>query len=249
MKTSQLFIAMAFILIVAPFVSAACIVPNVGGTAELPPTVGGCEYIPPLGDVMQILPPAVPGGSSIDIDPVLFGPPINITEVVGGSLGGHIQTYDALLSMQIQGMGGPLAILNRFINLQVSVVTESGPRNPGDAVQTFPTEMISLSGNLFGDPDFATFSIKAGIGQAMPPAPGATQLTRQGAAGSPFAIESFFDITYEIDFDGQPGSLLQGMSGPTVGTIRLQIGNPVPEPATASLMLLGLAGLSVRRRR
>ena len=85
--------------------SAACIAPNVGGTAGLPPTAAGCEYLPAPGQLMHILPPALPAGVGINIDPVLFGPPWNITEAPGGSLGGHTQTYDAVLEMQMSGTG------------------------------------------------------------------------------------------------------------------------------------------------
>ena len=39
-----------------------------------------------------------------------------------------------------------------------------------------------------------------------------------------FAVDSFFDITYRIDFVGHPGGHVGGMSGSTTGTIRMQAG-------------------------
>jgi len=249
MRTYQLLLAVTVVCITTPLASAVCIVPNVLGTADLPPTVFGCEYIPPVGDQMHILPPAITAGNTIDIDPELFGPPFNISEVAGGSLGGHTQTYDASLQMQMSGTGGTFGTFNRTISIPVSVVTESALRTPGNAVQTFPTEMISLSGQLFGDPDFNTLEIKAGTGQGLPAAPGITRLTRQGAAGSPFAIDSFFDLTYEIIFTGAPGSVLHGLGGSTIGPIRLQIGTPVPEPTTATLVLAVFSGVALSFKR
>ncbi|MCG8449401.1 MAG: hypothetical protein MI725_07470 [Pirellulales bacterium] len=230
----------------APLALATCIIPNVGGTGDLPPA--GCTYNPPTGQVMQILPPAVSAGSSIDITPSLHSFH-NVSEVVGGSLGGHTQTYDAVLDLQINGMGS-LFGYNRFISMIVAVTTESAPRTPGNAVQAFNTEMISLFGQQFGDPDFDFLTIKAGTGQGLPPAPGITRLTRQGGVGNPFLVDSFFDLTYEIDFVGAPGSVLQNLGGPTVGPIRLQIGTPIPEPASATLAMAGVASLAgIRRRR
>jgi hypothetical protein len=37
-------------------------------------------------------------------------------------------------------------------------------------------------------------------------------------------VDSFFDITYRIDFVGAPGGQLAGMSGSTTGTIRMRAG-------------------------
>jgi hypothetical protein len=75
-----------------------------------------------------------------------------------------------------------------------------------------------MQGQITGDPDFDLLRITAGTGFGMP-SPGHTTLTVQ--ANSDYAVDSFFDITYRIDFVGHPGSPLGGMSGSTTATIRM----------------------------
>ena len=58
------------------------------------------------------------------------------------------------------------------------------------------------------------------------PSPGETTLTRLGPPGSDFAVDSFFDIHHEIDFQGAPGSVLEGFAGTTEGTVRMHAGQP-----------------------
>ena len=75
--------------------------------------------------------------------------------------------------------------------------------------------------------------IKAGSGNGLPPSPGHTTLTQ--IPGGKFAVDSFFDITYQITFQGCPGSMLDGMSGSTQSTLRMRTGVPagVPVPSVA----------------
>jgi hypothetical protein len=250
MKSTTLIIpitvAIALLLGLAPpGFAGPCILPNVGGTADIPPI--GCEYVPPAGDKMQILPPAIPAGNTIDIVPTLKAF-FNTTEVPGGSLGGHVQTYDAIIQWDITGTGGIFGVFARSIGMQVAVVTESGPRTPGDAVQSFDTSLVSIQGAIFGDPDFDDLSIIGGSNHGLP-SPGFTKLTRLGPAGSDFQFDSFFDIAYTIDFQGAPGSILEGMDGPTSGTVRLETGDPIPEPASLMLLACGAAAILRRRRK
>jgi hypothetical protein len=101
--------------------------------------------------------------------------------------------------------------------------------------------MIQLEGQIFGDPDFDTFHIVAGSAFGLP-SPGSTTLTRLGPPGSNFSVDSFFDIAYQIDFVGAPGSVLEGMSGSTVSSLRIRTGNP---PAPAAAPALGPAGIAM----
>jgi hypothetical protein len=89
-------------------------------------------------------------------------------------------------------------------------------------VQSFDTDMFRLFGQITGDPDFDLLRITGGTDFGMP-SPGHTTLVRSGAN---WAVDSFFDITYRIDFVGRPGGPLGGMSGSTTGTIRMQAGEP-----------------------
>jgi hypothetical protein len=81
--------------------------------------------------------------------------------------------------------------------------------------------MFRMQGQLFGDPDFCEFIITGGTDYGLP-SPGETTLTE--LPGGDFAVDSFFDITYQIQFQGCPGSVLDGLSGVTTETIRWQQG-------------------------
>jgi hypothetical protein len=78
-----------------------------------------------------------------------------------------------------------------------------------------------LFGQITGDPDFDLLRVVAGTDFGLP-SPGHTTLTQLG--GGSWAVDSFFDITYRIDFVGKPGGALSGMSGSTTGTIRFSVG-------------------------
>ncbi len=101
-------------------------------------------------------------------------------------------------------------------------------RHAGNRVidpQYFDTEMVSLSADLFGDPDFLFLSVRAGSDYGLP-SPGHTTLTRLGPPGSSFTVDSFFDITYQIEFQGAPGGALDGLLGLSTGNVRLEQGEP-----------------------
>jgi hypothetical protein len=128
------------------------------------------------------------------------------------------------MSMSLHGTG-VLAGWDRTLQIPISFETHVAPRTPGAPVQSFATDMFKLQGQLPpGDPDFDLLRITAGDGFGLP-SPGHTTLTQQ--PGSMWSVDSFFDITYRIDFVGHPGGHVGGMSGSTTGTIRMQTGSGV----------------------
>jgi hypothetical protein len=142
----------------------------------------------------------------------------------GGSLGGYVEQFEATLDVDVYGTG-ELTGFNRHLAVPLTCVTHSGPRSPGASVQEFEIDMYDLQGQLFGDPDFCELIITAGTNLGMP-GPGETIL-RELPSGE-YAVESFFDITYQIQFEGCPASQLEDYSGATTGTIRINTGTTQP---------------------
>ena len=73
-----------------------------------------------------------------------------------------------------------------------------------------------------GDPDFDLLRISAGSAFGLP-SPGHTTLTQRPTG---WAVDSFFDITYRIDFVGRTGGRVGGMSL-HVGACSVSDGVPV----------------------
>jgi len=196
-----------------------CTVPDNGsGTADLP---ANCPYTSPSGtmDIIDGLPP----GTEIHSVPTLHNF-IVTSQGAGGSLGGYFHQFTAILTLDMTGTGA-LSGFRRSIDIPMNGRMDSAPHSPGVSVQTFDTEMFYLQGQIIGDPDFDLLRITAGSGFGLP-SPGHTTLTQQ--PGGNWAVDSFFDITYRIDFIGTPGSPLAGMSGSTTATIRMEQGEPAP---------------------
>jgi hypothetical protein len=196
-----------------------CVEPDNGsGTVDLP---ADCIYYSPEETMLII--DGLPPGTTIELDPILQDY-FNINRQPGGTLGGEILNFDATLSLTVHGTG-ILAGFNRSLAVPVSLEVHTGPRTPGDPVQTFPTALYSLTGQLFGDPDFCEFLISGGIAFGLP---SLGQMTLTDLGDGTYHVESFFDITYQIQFEGCPGSQLEDYSGVTTATIRMQ--HPTEEP-------------------
>lgn len=210
---------------------------NGSGTVTLPPA--GCEYLSP-DEVHKII-DGLPAGTTIElgtihkdfichqqgtINPVCTFSTLVDCDQPGGSLGGEQECVDSTLALNLNGTG-TLAGFNRQIDLPIGFETHTAPRTPGNPVQSFDTDMFRLFGQITnpgsGDPDFDLLRIVAGTDFGLP-SPGHTTLVQ--LPGGNWAVDSFFDITYRIDFVGRPGGALSGMSGSTTGTIRMQTGTP-----------------------
>jgi len=207
------------------FAQSPCPVPDNGsGTVDLPPP--GCGYVSPQ-DLHMII-DGLPPGTTINVG-VQHQEFFNVTTSPGGSLGGEVEQFQSFLGLNMMGTG-LLSGFNRVVGMQAQVETHIGPRTPGDPVQSFDTDMFMLQGQLPpGDPDFDLLRITAGTGFGLS-SPGHTTLT--GTPGGNWNVDSFFDITYRIDFVGHSPGPLGGMSGSTTGTIRMQAGQPAPPPCT-----------------
>lgn len=205
-----------------------CVMPDVNGTADHPPScavgyAGHTQIVAglPVGTTVQI--PSflgIPGGFA------------GLVQVPGGALGGNSETWTSMMVMQLNGTG-TLGAYNRVINMPISAgTTHSAPRIPFAPSQSFNTDLFMLQGQLpFGDPDFDLLRITAGTGFGLP-SPGHTIFTW---AGYGWAVDSFFDITYRIDFVGAPGGPFGGMSGSTTGVYRFVMCHDEPtnvRPAT-----------------
>jgi len=164
-----------------------------------------------------------------------------VAEIIGGGLGGTQSSFDALMTMQMTGTGS-LAGFSRtlFMPLNGGVI-DWGPRDLSDPIQDFPGSAAYLEGDIFGDPDFDNLSFRTGSTLGLL-GTGPTTLTRLGPPGSDFSVDSFFDIAYEIDYVGAPGSVLEGLGGTVERSTRFQTcpegASPVEEATWGTIKAL-----------
>jgi hypothetical protein len=212
-----------------------CVVNDPNGTVTLPPA--GCEYLT-AAEVHEII-DGLPPGTTIELAPIhkdficndrALGPNCDIPaipgvscEEPGGGLAGNQDCFASNLEFQITGTGA-LFGFNRTLTVEAPSVVDTAPRVPGQPVQSFDTEMVALQGALFGDPDFCVLNIRAGSDFGLP-SPGHTTLTDLG--GDDWNVDSFFDVVYEIDFQGCPGSVLEGFAGTSQGQVTMRTGETI----------------------
>lgn len=146
-------------------------------------------------------------------------------EEPGGTLGGEKECSGSELHLELTGTGD-LDGYSRSIVLPVFFETHTAPRTPGDPVQSFDTAMFRLTGEITGDPDFDLLRITAGDDYGLP-SPGHTTLRAPTGGGTRYWIDSFFDITYRIEYTGAAGGPLDGFTGDSSGSIRMATGGTI----------------------
>ena len=245
MRSSVQVILLSFLsAAVSPLVHAQpCVVPDTAGTVVLPPA--GCEYLSP-SDVHMII-NGLTGPATIEVAAIHkdficayqgCGTPFVCNQADNTIfLGGEKECVETTLELNMQGTNA-LAGFNRTISMPAFMETHTDVRPPGD-LQVFNAEMTSLFGLIAGDPDFTSLTIVAGRNQGLAPATG--QVTATRLSPTQFNVESFFDIPYQISFQGAPGGRLAGLSGTTPGILRMSTG----EPLSAVVPALGPAGMIV----
>lgn len=252
---------LSLVLVLATAASAATVIvpDNGGGTAQMP-IQAPYPSLNPL-----VISNGLPAGSQININAVWLTPTVS-AEQPGGSLGGTksagggplmqwtmqgtgvLSAYNRVLVMPGQpGPGGVASFPDPAFNVTgASYEVHAAPRTAFAPVQNYNTDLFRMFSQIVGagDPDFDLLRLTAGTDFGLP-SPGQTKLTQ---VGPNWNVESFFDVTYRIDFVGRPGGPFGGMSGSSTAMSRFQIGMPVPEPGACLLAGSGAVGLVVRRR-
>jgi len=148
--------------------------------------------------------------------------PLAATTVRTPIAGGEQELYDAVFTAGVVGFGS--------IELTGPVTVHT--LNGGSSTGTFATEIVAM--DLQGD--------VPGVGWAMVreslqlPSAGVTEVSDLG--GGMWHIDSFFDVFTEVSFD------YGGNWIPSATSVRMTL---MPEPTT--MVLLGLGGLALVRRR
>jgi hypothetical protein len=216
--------ALSLTLVLTTITSAAFVVvpDNGGGTAQMPIQAPYPSLNP------MVISNGLPPGSQININAVWLAPTVS-AEQPGGGLGGTksagggplmqwtmqgtgaLSAYNRVLVMP--GQGGPGGVASfpdpAFTVIGSSYEEHAAPRTAFAPVQTYNTDLFRMFSQIasVGDPDFDLLRLVAGTDFGLP-SPGQTTLTQ---VGPNWNVESFFDVTYRIDFVGRPGGPFSGL--------------------------------------
>jgi hypothetical protein len=181
---------------------------------------------PPLGprgftshDGVLLIQNGLPGGSLI-IGRLSIVRLAITSETPGGPLGGETTNLDARIVFDMRGTGA-FAGYARTIVFPVTLVLHTGPQIPGTSVRVFAVDVSQLQGQITLDPDFDLLRITAGTAFGMP-SPGRAILTRDETGD--FLADTWWDLTFRVDFVGHNPGPFAGLSGSTVSEHRQRNG-------------------------
>lgn len=132
-------------------------------------------------------------------------------------MGGESISFNLDLGMTMVGTGDLNGFFADIDMTGMSAVIHTAPRTSHDVAQFFDQDFYTLSGYVDADADFNTIQVTAGTSHGMP-SPGSAKLMLI-KPGEGYCVDSFFDITYQIDFVGNTGGYLEGLSGTTQDTV------------------------------
>lgn len=188
--------------------ASTCPVPDNGtGTVDIPPN---CPLTSDAGSPVPI--GTLDGTFTVDSF-------FDVFYLYGGDVSGGMMNFSANLTLSLTSRCDPTFL--REVNLNVrDAQMLVGPRVPGAAVQSFDTEIVAMQGELFGDPDFDTLTITASPYHKHHGHVTVLKIAAGGGGGD-FTVDSFFDITYRIDYQGTANGALGGQGGTVLAPVRL----------------------------
>ncbi|NNM32369.1 MAG: T9SS type A sorting domain-containing protein [Gemmatimonadetes bacterium] len=224
------FLIACLLLLATNPAEATCPLPDNGsGTIDLPPNCGPEGFQGSLS-----ITAGLPLGTAMELDASLRD--FVSMQSPGGVLGGTIETFTAIIDLQVTG-SGDLSGFARSLSFGVNGELHVAPHPPG--ATTIDVTMYRLRGKLENDFDFALLEFEGGDVYGLD-SPGETVLVSDGSGG--FLVDAFFDYAYRIQWEGMRDSLwLDGGRG-----IDLDLESPFVLASTATAVDPLPTGLGLR---